>query len=157
MAFRVFISYARTDAQQRDLREFLDDLLFEVRSKSGFGEDQLRFLDTEAIRMGQEWQTQLLEALRTSRICVCLCSQSYLNSPTCGREYQAFLNRRETFVRSQPSAQRQPRIIFPVIWERPSGIPEAISRFQYSEDGFPELYVKEGLRFLKRLDRFKDD
>jgi FxsC-like protein len=50
-------------------------------------------------------------------------------------------------------------MIFPVLWVPPQGgkFPEAITSLQYTHDDFPQNYPEEGLRYLMKLSRYKDD
>jgi hypothetical protein len=49
-------------------------------------------------------------------------------------------------------------VILPVVWQPPVGdLPQCITRFQYTDDTLPELYAKEGLRYVMRLSRHRDE
>jgi FxsC-like protein len=155
MPFWFFTSYARADRDPY-LDRFLNDLRNEVRNIVGGLIDETGFVDTQNIEAAEEWEPALAAALQASRVCVSLCSQSYLNSTYCGKEYQVFLQRREKSVRRTSSGPN--RLIFPVLWSRPNQpIPEAISRFQLTHADFPELYATEGLRYIMQLTKFQDD
>src|SRR5262249_38891533 len=142
MSFWFFTSYARAD---RDLYvdRFFEELREEVRRKGGLTGD-VGFFDTKSIETGDEWDQALGDALRTSRILICLCSPYYFKSSYCGKEYQVFCERREAWLRELSQTNERARVIFPVLWERPdSSIPEIVSQFQYSDDDFPEVYTIE--------------
>jgi FxsC-like protein len=155
MTFWFFTSYTSADRDPY-LEQFFGDLRNAVRTRLGGSAESISFLDTRSIEAADQWENILADALRTSRLCVAICSPSYLLSPYCGKEYQVFCERRDSWLRDHPGELA--RVIFPVLWVPPTGeLPAAISSLQYSHDDFPALYAKEGLQYLMRLNRFKDD
>src|SRR5580658_66394 len=159
MPFLVFVSYARSDRDEY-LERFVSDLEDEVRRKSRerLPAKHVAFVDTTAIETGAEWEQELALALRTSRVCICLCSSAYLNSEYCGKEFQVFCDRRASAVHRPQGASPRSRAILPLVWEHPSGtLPLALARLQYTDDDFPSVYAMEGLRYMMKLSRYKDD
>ena len=155
MPFWFFTSYARADRDSY-LEQFFTDLRNEVRNIVGGSHEHISFVDTHDIEAAEEWKPTLAEALRASRICVALCSQSYFNSTYCGKEYKVFLERHEALSLAHP--QHRHRVIFPVLWVRPlQGLPEVVTRFQFTHSDFPEVYAKEGLHYVMKLSRHKDE
>lgn len=151
MPFWFFTSYARADRDSY-MEQFFKDLRDEVRNIVGGSADDITFLDTESIEAGEEWEPGMAQALRTSRICVALCSQSYFNSTYCGKEYKVFLERHEAL----PSTGH--RLIFPVLWVPPrQNLPDAVTRFQYTHADFPDIYAQEGLHYIMKLKRHQDE
>src|SRR5258708_23492382 len=157
MRFRFFISYARHDRDPY-LDRFLSELLSEVQIKSGLPAEEVGFLDRASIRIGDEWDSQMSGVLSTTPMCVSICSPGYLNSENCGKEYQYFLTRYERQFGAQVGKIPIARVIFPVMWYWAYNrrFPNIISRFQYAGDEFPDVYAKEGLRFLAKLNRYQD-
>ena len=153
MPFWFFTSYARADHDSY-MEQFFADLRKAVRDILGGLADDISFVDTKNIEAGEEWEPNLANALRASRICVALCSQSYLNSTYCGKEYRVFLERHEALSASGQAH----RVIFPVLWVPPrQELPSVISRFQYTHSDFPEVYAKEGLQYVMKLSRHQDE
>jgi len=148
-----FVSYASSD---RDgyLAQFIRDLTDEVRRKLGDKrDDHIRFWDTDDVDMGDVWPTRLADALRTSKLFLCLLSPAYFNSGYCGKEFEVFRTR--LAMVKLPGRQRA---IFPLLWEIPrSPLPAAVEPFQYSNEDFPPIYAKEGLRYLMKLSKHRDD
>jgi FxsC-like protein len=146
-----FTSYARAD-RDRYLEQFVSDLREEVRRKhpQSMTAESIAFLDTSSIEAGEVWQQELSNALRTSQVCVALCSPRYFDSEYCGKEFHIFCERRTAYLRSHGT--HSARVIFPVVWETVRGrIPEAVAQFQYTDDDFPRIYADEGLRYLMKL------
>jgi FxsC-like protein len=148
-----FVSYARSDRDSY-LEQFVLDLTEEVRRKLGEKRNEnIRFWDTQDIDVGDVWPEKLRDALRVSRFCVCLLSPGYFNSEYCGKEFQVFKLRQSLNKRFSGT-----RPIFPVLWEAPRGpLPDAVQSLQYTTDDFPVTYVDEGLRYLMKLSKHKDD
>ena len=82
---RVFISYARRDAEVADLvRSWLKDASHEV------------FLDRDlddGIRVGEDWQARIRERLRWADAVICLVSAASVDSTWCGCEVSTALSR----------------------------------------------------------------
>ena len=154
MSFWFFTSYARADRDSY-MAKFFEDLRSEVRSLLGVQSEDISFIDTQNIEAAEEWEPRLAEALRDSRLCLAMCSQTYFNSTNCGKEYGVFLQRQRTSS-GQPS--QLDRLIFPVLWVPPlQKLPEIVTRLQYMHSDYPEAYAQEGLRYLMKLNRFSDD
>jgi len=153
-----FTSYARAD-RGRYVEQFVADLREEVRRKHPYSmtAESIGFLDTSTIEAGEEWHQGLSDALRTSQVCVALCSPRYFDSDYCGKEFHIFCERRAAYLRSH--GMQSARVVMPVMWEVVRGrIPEAVARFQYADDDFPRTYVDEGLRYLMKLkNRYRTD
>jgi hypothetical protein len=115
--------------------------------------DSVRFWDTQDIDVGDVWPERLINALRVSRLCLCLLSPGYFNSEYCGKEFQVFKVRHS--INKPPGAARA---IFPILWELSRGpLPDSVQPYQYSNDDFPSSYVGEGLRYLMKLSKYRDD
>src|SRR5438309_860684 len=90
MAFVSFISYARIN-KTRYVEKFVRELTQQIIDKTPYGPNEIVFFDTTSINTGQDWSRVLGDALRTSKVIVCLCTPHYLNSEFCGKELQVFL------------------------------------------------------------------
>lgn len=161
MSFLAFTSYARDNRlnaqDDADLQKFVLELENEIRQLPRPATNQVLFFDTDNIKVGHEWPESLSQGLRTSRTCVCLYSPSYFNSKWCGREYQVFRNRRKAWMDIPANHDRQPQVLFPVIWIPPGSVPASVQSLQYSNDRYPLSYRELGLRQLMRLNRYHDD
>ncbi|MGH9323716.1 MAG: TIR domain-containing protein [Vicinamibacteria bacterium] len=157
-----FTSYARADAD-RPLQKFIKALRAEVRRISGLNLtedqlDQLGFFDTTSIQTGDEWRKVLGAALRTCKVCVCLCSPTYFNRLYCGKEYQVFQDRRRAWLGRPGNDEKPARVIVPVLWVVPRDpLPDGVSLFQNDENDYPSSYREQGLRTLADLKNQRDN
>lgn len=156
MAHWAFLSYARDDSRNDPwIKKFADDLREALRVLLGPQHDPL-FYDSETITAGSRWRELLGDALCQSRVCVALCSTSYVSSAFAGKEYQVFLDRIATHKQRTGAS---PGVLFPVIWA-PSLIdpfPEAITDIQFADASLPQSYAERGLLGLLKNERFKAD
>ena len=157
--YTIFLSHSSKDRKSgsNHMRNFVRKLCDVVCSKAGI-EDQERavFFDESAIRMGDEWNSALVIAVRTTQMLVCLVSPRYLNSRWCGREVEVFHRRHDRFCREQDSIGST-GFVFPLIWEvdvRRDSWPEKLSKFQFREAGIPDDYLADGLAPLIRKRRW---
>jgi FxsC-like protein len=149
----VFISYSRDDRDPY-LERFLHDLRSELSAKTRDSGESVCYWDNDAVGVGQDWGSETADALKTSRMLLAICSPSYYNSTRCGRECQVFLERKRL---ADEKLRKPVRAIVPVFWRPPRGdLAERFSAFSIG-DGLPEVYAAEGLRYLMRLTRFKND
>lgn len=152
-----FLSYARRDAYgDPRLKKFYDDLAREVGKVCGLSsrvnEKEIGFFDEEGIGTGDKWPRRLTDGLQTSKVLVCLYSNSYFTSEYCGKEFKVFQSRLDTYRITHDDMT--PPLILPVLWDRPTRIPEqlpeAVADIQYKHAELGEMYAKEGLSFLIR-------
>lgn len=141
MTFEVFFSYRRADCD-RFMRDFIYDLLQEVRALRGFGRDVTPvFFDQESIEVGNDWDEALLAALKESHVLVPLYSPAYFDSEYCGKEWQVFQLRREALAQLHRSPK--PKVILPVVWiptygsgnltsALPDHVSDAVKKMQYT-------------------------
>jgi len=158
MAYWFFVSYARQDSQKDSkLKQFYKDLIDEILVMQHFPDGEVGFFDVEEIDLGAPWKDELGRALRTSRVMLALCSPSYFNSEYCGKEFHVFFERQNTYARVN-STPEPPRLILPILWGPPNnGYPEQIQDLQYTDAEFPEIYTKQGLKYMMNLNRHSDD
>jgi FxsC-like protein len=156
MPYQCFFSYAR-DNRNSDLDRFVADLRENVLLRKDFPQDEVVFFDGEGIEAGAPWKQELSKALQTSRVFLAICSPRYINSDYCGKEFQVFLERYRSYV-DQNKPATAPKLIIPVLWGAPAGsLREVISEFQYTDDDFPAVYAREGLRYMMALKEHADD
>jgi hypothetical protein len=140
-----------------EVRQFFQDLTEDVGELIGapIGYDP-GFLD-RADSVGVDWERQLLTAIGTCQVLICLMSEPLLqNSKWCAREWHAFARRKV----SPNSAQTRTgeRAIVPVIWMplRPLSLPPAVRRVglfvppDLPDPGFETAYRNDGLLGLIR-------
>lgn len=162
VSYLYFTSYARDNRKHQtddaDLRRFVDDLQNEVRQLAPPATDHITFFDTRNIEAGSDWPQDLSDALRTSRLCVCLFSPSYFNSKWCGKEFQVFRERREAWMKLPGNAGKRPQVFVPVLWITPGNVPPQIrDSLQEWDDSMPSAYRELGVRQLMRLNAYRDD
>lgn len=156
MAQWAFLSYARDDSRSDPwIKKFAEDLKEALRVLLGPQHEPL-FYDSETITAGSRWREVLADALCKSRVCVALCSTSYVSSAFAGKEYQVFLDRIDMHKQRTGGS---PTALFPIIWA-PSLIdpfPAAIKDIQFTDASLPQSYAERGLLGLLKNERFKAD
>jgi hypothetical protein len=83
-----FMSYAHHDDSGGSLTTFRDRLVAELRSQTGT--DVEIFMDSDAIRLGEQWRKRLNEGLATSTFLLPIITPSFLTSPYCRDELETF-------------------------------------------------------------------
>jgi FxsC-like protein len=148
-----FLSYARAD-DDGYLSRFYRDLSEAVRSRTGHAADDVGFRDELSMHIGTDWPTTLANAITSARVFVALCSPSYFASEMCGKEWQMFVDLSQD--RQAATAGESP-VLLPLTWIPATAIPDRVRRLQHSHAGLGEIYAREGLHFLSRLSRYRDD
>lgn len=145
-----FFSYARNDqADGTYLDKFYTDLVVEVRLRAGLKTNaEAGFRDTHDIELGEPWPDELLEALGSTKVMVCLYTPSYFQSVHCGKEWTLFDERVRAWAAKQGHA-RPPPLILPVLW-RPDPPPEHLSYANWRHPGLSANYEQKGLHFLTK-------
>jgi hypothetical protein len=147
-----FVSYARADAEYppflEDLTKFVDDLSARVAVQLARPRDGVAFFDGSSIQAGTVWTSELAVALSTSQVGVALYTPNYFTRRWCGKEFQAFLDRR----RPLPGAGG----IVPVLWIKCTTLPPVVDNIQYSDAAFPPEYAQAGMQQLLRLKVWSD-
>jgi WD40 repeat protein/MinD-like ATPase involved in chromosome partitioning or flagellar assembly len=138
-----YLSFARIDGENKYFTQFVSDLSMEISMLQGTPVSL--FQDPS---VGESWSESLRNAVRTCRVAICVLTPAYFASESCGKEYEIFRQRSARQNRGDDG-------IFSVSW-----IPVKDSRVfdlqMFSKD-VPEVYVTEGLSFLMRLSRYRDD
>lgn len=150
MADSIFISYARKDFDPY-LDQFQADLVQALHQSLP---DPVRvFMDRE-LSAGTSWSRVVEEALRSSRAMIAIVSPQYLATESTGREWE--------FFRRLGDAESPAFLpVLPVLWA-PSDevlprLPPALANVQLVDGRFPEVYREQGLRFLMKLRKYKDE
>ena len=132
-----FFSYARKSVDRAgELKRFYEDLREEVVqltkieeevylkqdvSQSPEDDDDDAFFDTKTLEVGDDWRDKLLRGLQGSRCFVCFCSTKYFQAGYCGREFEFFRRRIESYALANSGAPKPPLII-PVLWDSENNI-----------------------------------
>ena len=95
-------------------------------------------------------------ALHEAKAFVCIVSPTYVTRPVCSKEFAAFVERYEVWKRdcqadwkaTHPGELNPPSFIITLEWEKFlfGAPPAALTRFQTSDDEFPDDYKIYGLR-----------
>jgi hypothetical protein len=148
MAHVFFFSYAHTN-KDKDLESFFEDLCEEVKGPTTYAakDPRVSFRDSNNLPLMDEWRPQLIEALQTSAVMVCVTSPAYFGSRFCGQEFYIFDQRRKAFRNNPP-----PPVILPVIWwPDPSARREVLDLVQWQQGEIDPLYEQRGLRYLRTM------
>src|SRR4051794_348541 len=146
------LSYGRRDDLGESLvTHFYEALVNAVAQKAGIQSqikpEKIGFFD-KSMEIGTHWHNGISEALASCRTLVCLISRSYIESEYCGKEFQIFTARLESF-----STQQSP-LILPIAWDSFAWFrdppPEVLSKILIPADGYGKAYEKEGLGELVR-------
>ena len=144
-----YLSYARLDSDPSLVRFFLD-LQKEVQMLTGCS--AVGFMDQRSIEVAEPFEQQIAAALGRSAVLLALYSPAYFRSEFCGKEWTVFLSRRPTI--SQPPG------ILPVLWSpwrMLRDVPQIAKQLSHSDPRFPDIYEKQGLRYILRLKKHDDD
>src|SRR5579871_2715000 len=137
-----FVSYARrNNVVDEYVKKFFQMLAVEVGKaaalRANIGINEIGFFDESGIETGAAWERSLCRALHSSRVLVCLLSRSYFESTWCGKEFQAFAARLQSYAADR-DGDAEPPLILPVLWDRPeelpSNLPAAVMRIQFDHD-----------------------
>lgn len=155
-----FLSYAR-DNHDEYLQRFYRDLNEKILLWTNPGEGEAGFLDVKDIELGKHWLDTLSAELQNCRTFISLYSPVYFASEQCGKEWQLFSERQAAYSADLAPRAGHPSLIMPVLWVPEKYLPkpllDAVSAVQYNHRDFGDLYAKEGLQQLMRVNKFKDD
>ncbi|MGH8623848.1 MAG: TIR-like protein FxsC [Gammaproteobacteria bacterium] len=149
-----FLSCASGDADIY-VQKFYEDLCDQIRLRAGLNIDQeVGFLYTQSIQLGDPWPQSLCEALSTSSCFLALCSPRYFLSEFCGKEWRFFSERLDEY--ENRTKIRAPAIL-PVKWLPVSSMHPAAEAIQYSDPRLGVDYNEHGLWELIKLERHHDN
>jgi hypothetical protein len=151
MSHIVFFSYANKDLNPL-LVNFFADLCGEISEYTEYTPEdpQIGFRDKLNLPMGENWRNNIVHALQTSDVMLCVTSTKYLNSEFCAREFYFFDQRRRQDLKTD---QQAPPVILPLIWnptDRP--LPKDMEEVQQVPKEVSEEYRKRGLREILLID-----
>lgn len=141
----VYLSFSRQD-RDRYFRQFVEDLEKELQRLSP-GAPAIFWWD-DSLTYGDTWPGPVMWALCSARVAVTMVSPKYLQSSNCGREFAAIQMRIDA---------GSGKGVYPIVWEAPTEWPAALRQFQIDSFEFSPSYRKEGLAFMMRLSRHRDD
>lgn len=137
-----YISFAKADGDVY-FQQFVSDLSIELAAL--LGPSISLFQD---LSLAESWSEGIRHAVRTCKVAICILTPTYFQSESCGREFQVFRDR---------SSRSGSRGIFPISWIPVKPMPRLISEMQIPVENFSEVYAKEGLAYLMRLSRYRDE
>jgi FxsC-like protein len=148
-----FLSYASVDGDPY-MDTFFRDLRDAVRARTGLGPDDIAFRDRSNLQAGVHWPSALVDAVGMARVFVAMCSPSYFASTHCGKEWQYFT---ESSKHHRNDMTGAPANLLPVTWIPSRTLPDVAHHIQHFHEEFGSIYKREGLQFLARLRRYRDD
>ena len=74
-------------------------------------EEKIGFRDKKEIYPGADWRNALSKSLQTSKVLLCLYSQSYFASDYCGKEFAVFQQRVKAYAGTLAPKADEPRLI----------------------------------------------
>jgi len=103
MPYDFFLSYSRGNSGPQ-LKRFFKDLSDVVRQKRGLPQGAtVGFFDQNSLERGDEWESEIVDAIQTSKVMVAITSPAYFKSDYCGKELGLFQQR----IAAQPTVDRQ--------------------------------------------------
>ena len=158
-----FLSYARTPKRHpedpgdpdRWVVKLYRDLCEAIYQMTDVRQGDAGFMDT-AVYPDNRRPREFATALATCRVFVPLYSQRYFASENCGREWQAFAQRK-----SSGTAQTgtRPQAIVPALWAplHETELPEVAKVIQFVHHDFGPRYDAQGFYGFIKLSRFRAD
>ena len=83
MQYQFFLSYSHKDANKYG-QDYINEIKRQI--EESVGEKNIVFLDTEALELGNEWNSKIQECLGQCKVFIYLLSENYLKSEYCTRE-----------------------------------------------------------------------
>ena len=81
--YQIFLSYSHDDAKKYG-QEYIDEIKRQI--EASVGEKDIVFLDAQALKPGNEWNSKIQECLNQCKVFIYLLSENYLKSEYCTRE-----------------------------------------------------------------------
>jgi FxsC-like protein len=138
--------------------QFFDDLVKEIHRRYGHPpqDEKAGFIDVD-IPTGQIWRDRLAEALNTCRCFVFLQEPNYFQREWCGKEWQVFLSRIESFLKGRPAGTERPPLMIPVLWVPIEvALPPSATEIQDHHRTLGNDYANVGVLDLMRLGKHRD-
>lgn len=163
-----FFSYASENHKKatkygggNHLDDFFNHLRTRVwdKSRPGRNDNEVAYRDRNRLKIGDFWDTRLIEGLQKSRVVVAVLSRHYLASANCGKELAFFQRRWDEFVRTVDASDIATHRILPLYWEDSGRCSNGTSakimgffeRLQYTQEEMPGNYPIKGLSQLCHL------
>src|SRR3954471_2907060 len=118
MAYEFFLSYARANDytplnSDPYLTIFYKLLSQAIRDRRGLPDTvEVGFFDQRDLKLGDQWDAKLVEALQTSNVFIAIASPAYFKSEYCGKEWALF---RQRLVHAANGETIAP-LIKPLVW-----------------------------------------
>jgi hypothetical protein len=151
MSHIVFLSYANKDCDPY-LKNFFAHLCEEIAGLTPYTAEDPRigFWDKSNLPLMENWSTNIVDALQSSDVMLCVTSTKYLNREYCAREFYFFDQRRR---RGLQAGQPPPPVILPLIWiPADCPLPDVMEEAQQVPKEVSQSYRDRGLRDIARLD-----
>src|SRR5262249_13904374 len=140
------------------LEQFFEDLRNRVASITGETIASVGYRDRDRLTLGSLWSKELVAALQSCKVLVCIVSPHYIGSENCGREVELFRRRFDLLE------EKESHRIIPIFWEDHSicknHMAEEIGRFfsdlQLRQAGMPASYPHTGVYSYYRLGEQRD-
>lgn len=110
--YDIFMSYAHADNDDGWVDSFATGLSSTYRKLTGT--TPALFLDRESLITSDIWEKKIGVALNQSSLMLAVISPSYIRSPWCRREWDAFVNR-EQLLRSRGVLPDEQGLVFPLL------------------------------------------
>jgi hypothetical protein len=151
MSHIVFFSYARKDLDPY-LEDFFKDLCWEISLLTNYSpeDEELSFRDKSSLPIMENWKTNIVGALQSSAVLVCITSVKFFKKEFCGKEYYVFDQRRRQGLLA---GKNPPPVVLPVIWLPAGDLPDSMNEVQQVPKDVSDAYLQRGLRDLARFDR----
>ncbi len=158
MSYFFFFSYAENQGYKKLLDKFYNNLIDEFHDQLGDRKKEEIGFREEEIEIGESRSESLANALRTSQVFIYIHSPTYFRNELCGKEWFFFRRRIEEYVEGHPGIiDNMPTFMFPVFWTPTIEVPRCVVDIQLFSRDLGEVYKKEGLRNIMKLDKYKDD
>lgn len=130
--YDIFLSYRRKgpvlDWVDNHFLQLLKDWLNEA---DGFERDPEIFVDREEINPGMRWPAKLEDALKHSKILVCVWSPSYFRSPWCLAEWKSMQSREKLLGLGTPANPEG--LVYPVKFNDGESFPQDAKQVQFRD------------------------
>lgn len=124
-SYRFFFSHAKEDCYNGNLKNFFVELCGRVRALDGnlkgLKDEEIGFFDETSIRIAENWNDAICDALCKIPVLISAISPNCLSSPWCGKEWWIFSERAKLYEQNHKQKNMSteiPTFIIPVIWEQ---------------------------------------
>src|SRR5262249_22514339 len=135
-------------AKDPHFEAFVADFLEELRGRIGASTiDSLVFRESDGISLGATWEPSVEKALRVCRTFIAMLSPTYLQRPTCNKEWASFAWRLQSLGGTSP-----PDLLLPLVWIPipDDDLPAALRQRQRTHASLGATYASRGLLYIVR-------